>query len=136
LPFTDLGHYGTLLCDASSSSHAMPYIRFLFIGPRVCLQLPSDSTSRWTPLPLANSSCCQACSKFAPPSYRPCRAQSSRKWVIIANGNMNSTLSRGAFSQWSRQLKFPVCAENNFWQRKKIPLRFWTESPLLKGTTW
>ena len=27
-----------------------PYMRFLFVGPRVCLQLPSDSTSRWTPL--------------------------------------------------------------------------------------
>jgi hypothetical protein len=26
-------------------------IRFLFVGPALCLQLPSDSISRWTPLP-------------------------------------------------------------------------------------
>ncbi|MGX6965178.1 hypothetical protein ACWN8N_11595, partial [Tetragenococcus halophilus subsp. halophilus] len=38
------------------------------------LQLPSDSTSQWTPLLLANSSYCQACSGLSPPSYRPCRA--------------------------------------------------------------
>jgi len=28
----------------------MPYMRFLFVGAGFCLQLPSDSTSRWTPL--------------------------------------------------------------------------------------
>ena len=27
-----------------------PYMRFLFVRPRVCLQLPSDSASRQTPL--------------------------------------------------------------------------------------
>jgi len=26
-------------------------MRFLFIGPAVCLRLPSDPTSQWTPLP-------------------------------------------------------------------------------------
>ena len=26
-------------------------MRFLFVKPALCLQLPSDSTSRWTPLP-------------------------------------------------------------------------------------
>ena len=36
-------------------SQAIAYIRFLFVRPEVCLQLPSDSTSRWTPLPLAVS---------------------------------------------------------------------------------
>ena len=30
-------------------------MRFLSVGPRICLQLPSDSTSRWTPLVLAVS---------------------------------------------------------------------------------
>jgi hypothetical protein len=28
-----------------------PRMRFLFVGPAFCLRLPSDSTSRWTPLP-------------------------------------------------------------------------------------
>src|SRR5258706_1681319 len=26
-------------------------MRFLFVGPALCLRLPSDPTSRWTPLP-------------------------------------------------------------------------------------
>ena len=38
------------------------------------IRLPSDSTSRWTPLPSANSSYCQVCSGLSPPSYCPCRA--------------------------------------------------------------
>ena len=29
----------------------MPYMKFLFVRPDVCRRLPSDSTSRWTPLP-------------------------------------------------------------------------------------
>ncbi|MFK3937336.1 hypothetical protein ACI2JA_07455, partial [Alkalihalobacillus sp. NPDC078783] len=29
---------------------------------------------RWTPLPSANSSYCQACSGLSPPSYHPCWA--------------------------------------------------------------
>ena len=48
----------------------MPYIWFLFVRPRVCLRLPSDSASRRTPLPLTNSSYCQTCSGLSPPSYR------------------------------------------------------------------
>jgi hypothetical protein len=28
-----------------------PPMRFLFVRPEFCLRLPSDSTSRWTPLP-------------------------------------------------------------------------------------
>ena len=31
----------------------MPYMKFLFVRSDVCRQLPSDSTSRWTPLLLA-----------------------------------------------------------------------------------
>lgn len=37
-----------------------PSIKFLFVGAGVCLRLPSDSASRRTPLPLANSSYCKA----------------------------------------------------------------------------
>ena len=44
----------------------LPYMWFLFVGPKLCpledlstyaIRLPSDSTSRWTPLPSANGSC-------------------------------------------------------------------------------
>ena len=42
------------------------------------IRLPSDSTSRWTPLPSANSSYCQVCSGLSPPSYCPCRAHEQK----------------------------------------------------------
>jgi hypothetical protein len=48
-----------------------PRMRFLFIRSGLCLRLPSDSTSRWTPLPLASGSHYQAHSGLSPPSYRP-----------------------------------------------------------------
>ena len=32
-----------------------PDMRFVFLGSAFCRRLPSDPTSRWTPLPLANS---------------------------------------------------------------------------------
>ena len=30
----------------------MPCMKFLFVRSDICRRLPSDSTSRWTPLPL------------------------------------------------------------------------------------
>ena len=51
-----------------------PHIWFLFIRPGLCLGLPSDSTSRWTPLPSASGSHYHAHSGLSPPSYHPCRA--------------------------------------------------------------
>ncbi|KIO64001.1 hypothetical protein B4064_1743 [Caldibacillus thermoamylovorans] len=70
----ELVQYRTLFCLANSSIPIQPFIQFLFVSSGFCLRLPSDSTSRWTPLPLANSSYCQACSGLSPPSYSPCRA--------------------------------------------------------------
>lgn len=42
----------------------LPYMQFLFVRPRVCYELTSYSTSRWTHLPFANSSYCQAVVDF------------------------------------------------------------------------
>ena len=70
--------YRILLCTASSSVSIQPYMRFLFVSASICVRLPSDSTSRWTPLSFANSSYCKACSGLSPPSYHPCRAHSKR----------------------------------------------------------
>lgn len=56
LLYMDSDSYRTSLCHASSSSIIQPCSQFLFVEPGLCLQLPSDSTSRWTPLPLANDS--------------------------------------------------------------------------------
>ena len=68
------GQYWTSFCVGNSSVSSTPYIQFLFVRPRFCRRLPSDSASRRTPLPLANSSYCQACSGLSPPSYYACRA--------------------------------------------------------------
>jgi hypothetical protein len=40
----------TLSCIADSSSEHWPHMRFVFLRPEVCRRLPSDSTSRSTPL--------------------------------------------------------------------------------------
>ena len=68
------GQYGTLFCHGNSSVSSMPLMQFLFVRPRFCLRLPSDSVSRRTPLPSANSSYCQVCSGLSPPSDNACRA--------------------------------------------------------------
>ena len=71
--------YRTLLCLASSSVSIQPHMRFLSVSASVCVRLPSDSTSRWTPLSFANSSYCQVCSGLSPPSYHPCRAHQQKR---------------------------------------------------------
>ena len=50
-------------------------MRFLSVGPEICLQLPSDSTSRWTPLLFGYTfPTTRACSGLAPIRARPWRA--------------------------------------------------------------
>src|SRR5699024_3097045 len=66
--------YWTLFCYANPSIPRQPCMHFRVVSSAFCLQLPSDSASRRTPLPLANSSYCQACSGLSPPIYSPCRA--------------------------------------------------------------
>ena len=73
------GQYWTSFCIGNSSISSMPYMQFLFVRPRLCFRLPSDSASRRTPLPSANSSYCHACSGLSPPCCNTCRAQSSRR---------------------------------------------------------
>ena len=76
------GQYWTSFCVGNSSVSSTPSIQFLFVRPRFCLRLPSDSASRRTPLPLANSSYCQACSGLSPPSYYTCRAHDIEKQAL------------------------------------------------------
>ena len=50
-------------------------MRFLSVGPRICLQLPSGSTSRWTPLLFSYTfPTTWACSGLSPARARPWRA--------------------------------------------------------------
>ena len=67
------GQYRTLFCLANSSVSSMPYMQSLFVRPRLCFGLPSDSASRRTPLPSANSSYCHACSGLSLPCCIACR---------------------------------------------------------------
>ena len=90
-----LGQYWTSFWYGNSSVSGMPYIQFLvcqhimncvevlpagtLFSPHI--RLPSDSTSRWTPLSSANSSYCQVCSGLSPPSDCSCQAH-----IRIASG--------------------------------------------------
>ena len=75
----NFGQYRTLFCLANSSiSKRLFFMQFLFVRPRFCLRLLSDSASRRTPLSLANSSYCHACSGLSPPSYYACRAHKQK----------------------------------------------------------
>ena len=68
-------------------------MRFLSVGPEICLQLPSDSTSRWTPLLFDYTfPTTWACSGLSPVRARPWRANlkmpctgffSSGTWHLI-----------------------------------------------------
>ena len=49
----------------------------------LCIRLPSDSTSRWTPLPSANASYHRAHSGLSPPSYCPCRAHQKESGALL-----------------------------------------------------
>src|SRR5699024_12004277 len=49
-------------------------IWFVYLGSRVCRQLPSDSTSRWTPLSLANGSYYQVRRRLSLPRHNTCPA--------------------------------------------------------------
>ena len=54
-------------------------MRFLSVGPRICLQLPSDSTSRWTPLLFSYTfPTTWACSGLSPARARPWRANKKK----------------------------------------------------------
>ncbi|MBE6051828.1 MAG: hypothetical protein E7214_14570 [Clostridium sp.] len=50
------------------------YLSIYTLRPRICLRLPSDSTSRWTPLPLTSGSHYQAHNGLSPSSCCPCWA--------------------------------------------------------------
>ena len=80
------GQYWTSLCLASSSVPSQPCIQFLFVSSRVCVRLPSDSTSPWTPLSFANSSYCQACSGLSPPSCCACWHTKNPSFMNLKEG--------------------------------------------------
>ena len=119
-----LGQYWTSSCTADSSALFPPYMRFLFVRPRFCLQLPSDSTSQWTPLLLANSSYCQACSGLSPPSYRPCRAHGGKR----LRRRLSRALAARAFPKTERHGRSVFCS--------LLPLRTTAPGPRALRMSW
>ena len=75
------GQYRTLFCLGNSSVSSMPFMQFLFVRPRLCFGLPSDSASRRMPLPPADSSYRLACSGsgLSPPCCSACRAHQNTR---------------------------------------------------------
>ena len=58
---------------------------FLSVGPEVCLQLPSDSISRWTPLLFSYTlPTIWACSGLSPIRARPWRANYQKTGCFIS----------------------------------------------------
>src|SRR5699024_9972322 len=82
--YMELVQYRTSFCFANSSIPSQPYMQFLFVSSGFCLRLPSDSVSRQTPVPLANSVYCQSCSRLSTPSYSPCLAHLKKGCLINA----------------------------------------------------
>ena len=75
-----------LYFDVQTHPYVRPYMRFLFVRPEFCplgdlstpkIRLSSDSTSRWTPLPLASPSRYRADSGLSP--YRTCAHRAHMK---------------------------------------------------------
>ena len=77
----EFGQFRTLFCLANSFVSSMPYMQFLFVRPGLCFGLPSDSASRWMPLPSADSSYRLACSGsgLSPPCCIACRAHQNTR---------------------------------------------------------
>lgn len=105
--------YWTLLCLASSSIPVQPCMKFLFVSASVCRRLSSDSTSRWTPLPLANSSYCQVCSGLSPPSCHLYRAHKKKKkpnnWFLLLNPMHTPFLPCSYLKLGGQHLDFCTC---------------------------
>src|SRR5699024_7520064 len=57
-------------------------IWFVYLGSRVCRQLPSDSTSRWTPLSLANGSYYQVRRRLSLPRHNTCPAHKEKRLSV------------------------------------------------------
>ena len=75
-------------------------MRFLSVGPEICLQLPSDSTLRWTPLLFGYTfPTTRACSGLTPVRARPWRAN-IKAIRILPDGSIYFPLRAGVLFGW------------------------------------
>lgn len=82
--------YWILSCSADSS-HFGCLIRFVFLRSELCLQLPSDSTLRWAPLPLASGW------QLPVPTADSHRQVTRHAWRTLKNKGQGDSLSFGLF---------------------------------------
>jgi len=69
-----------------------PQMRFVYLGSRVCLQLPSDSASQQTPLLLATVGMSPTPVRdFHPIENRPCRAYTEKRTRLYARSSFLSS---------------------------------------------
>ena len=74
--------YGTSFCLANLS-YSFCLMMFVFLRPEICRRLLSDSTSRWTPLPLANGwQLIAPITDLNRQIYSPCSAQKKRGYLF------------------------------------------------------
>ena len=86
-------------------------MRFLSVGPRICLQLPSDSTSRWTPLLFSYTfPTTWACSELSPARARPWHANET----CAARRTFLRTPER--LINLSGVLSYFLCLLTRYWQ--------------------
>ena len=105
----------------------LPRMRFLFVRSVVCLGLPSDSTSRWTPLPLASCSPCRASSGLSPPSHPQATTASGTASVMTLRampGAQKKTRTRRVFSP-PRGVKRRACAAGGVRSGQRRGGRLW-----------
>ena len=86
-------------------------MRFLSVGPRICLQLPSDSTSRWTPLLFSYTfPTTWACSGLSPARARPWRANETCAARRTTKITAVATTFHGSHGCFSITILFPKYA--------------------------
>ena len=109
----NFGQYRTLFCLANSSiSKRLFFMQFLFVRPRFCLRLLSDSASRRTPLSLANSSYCHACSGLSPPSYYACRAHKQKQGLPKSAFDLESPCFMPFSAALTPEKAFPIVSKS------------------------
>jgi len=110
-----------LLCSLIPNCSLM---RFLFVRPEICLHLPSDSTSRWTPLVFSYVfPTTRVDSGLQPVRLRPCWAHIKKtplprgliRWIslitycALSSSTCNCNCTHSIQSRYIRHHRIPIC---------------------------
>ena len=117
-------------------------MRFLSVEPEICLQLPSDSTSRWTPLLFSYTfPTTWACSGLSPVRTRPWRANPKKDRyffvpVLFAFFQKRDYFTNSFLEAFVQFLFLLYCRykHNSFTQKKSIHKSYSTKQPSYQNT--